>query len=63
MVGIAHSTIGNHHTGELLKRRNLMLWTIIVVLVILWLPGFFGRNISPSFPPTGRLHLQPQDGE
>ncbi len=30
-----------------------MLWTIIVILVILWLLGFFGRNISPSFPRTG----------
>ena len=30
-----------------------MLWTIIVVLVILWLLGFFGRNISPRFPKTG----------
>ncbi|MGD0005688.1 MAG: lmo0937 family membrane protein [Anaerolineaceae bacterium] len=30
-----------------------MLWTIIVILVILWLLGFFGRNISPNFPRTG----------
>jgi hypothetical protein len=30
-----------------------MLWTIIVILVILWLLGFFGRNIIPSFPRTG----------
>ncbi len=30
-----------------------MLWTIIVVLVVLWLLGFFGRNISPNFPKTG----------
>ena len=30
-----------------------MLWTIVVVLVILWLLGFFGRNISPNFPQTG----------
>ena len=29
------------------------MWTIVVVLVILWLLGFFGRNISPSFPKTG----------
>jgi len=35
------------------KRRNLMLWTIIVILVILWLLGFLGGNISPSFPKTG----------
>ncbi len=30
-----------------------MLWTIIVILLVLWLLGFFGRNISPSFPQTG----------
>jgi len=30
-----------------------MLWTIVVVLLILWLLGFFGRNISPRFPQTG----------
>ena len=30
-----------------------MLWTIIVILVILWLLGFFGHNISPKFPQTG----------
>jgi hypothetical protein len=30
-----------------------MLWTIIIILIILWLLGFFGRNISPSFPKTG----------
>jgi hypothetical protein len=29
------------------------MWTIIVVLVILWLLGFFGGNISPNFPKTG----------
>jgi hypothetical protein len=35
-----------------------MLWTIIVILVVLWLLGFFGRNISPSFPRTGSwIHL------
>ncbi|GAP13595.1 hypothetical protein LARV_01350 [Longilinea arvoryzae] len=30
-----------------------MIWTIIVILVVLWLLGFFGRNISPRFPRTG----------
>lgn len=30
-----------------------MLWTIIVILVILWLLGFFGSNISSGFPKTG----------
>ena len=30
-----------------------MLWTIIVILVILWLLGFLGGNIIPSFPKTG----------
>jgi hypothetical protein len=30
-----------------------MLWTIVVILVILWLVGFFGGSISPRFPRTG----------
>ncbi len=30
-----------------------MLWTIVVILVVLWLLGFLGGNISPSFPKTG----------
>jgi hypothetical protein len=30
-----------------------LIWLIIVVLVILWLLGFFGRRISPHFPQTG----------
>jgi hypothetical protein len=30
-----------------------MLWTIVVILVILWLLGFFGGSISPRFPRTG----------
>ena len=30
-----------------------MLWTIVVILLILWLLGFFGANISPSIPKTG----------
>ena len=35
-----------------------MLWTIVVILVVLWLLGFFGRNISPKFPKTGSwIHI------
>lgn len=30
-----------------------MLWTIVVILVILWLLGFFGRSVIPSLPQTG----------
>jgi hypothetical protein len=30
-----------------------MLWTIIVILVILWLLGFFGPSISSRLPRTG----------
>ena len=30
-----------------------MLWTIVVILIVLWLLGFFGRNVSPKFPKTG----------
>jgi Family of unknown function (DUF5670) len=35
-----------------------MLWTIIVILIILWLLGFFGRRISSRFPATGNwIHV------
>ena len=30
-----------------------MLWTIIVILFILWLVGFFGSSIHASIPQTG----------
>lgn len=30
-----------------------MIWTIIVILFVLWLLGFLGGNISPRFPKTG----------
>ena len=29
------------------------MWTIVVILLVLWVLGFFGRNISPKFPRTG----------
>ncbi len=35
-----------------------MLWTIVVILVILWLLGFFGRNVSLRLPRVGNwVHL------
>lgn len=35
-----------------------MLWTIVVILVILWLLGAFGGRLSPNFPKTGSwIHL------
>lgn len=34
------------------------MYTIIIVLVVLWLFGFFGSNISPRFPKTGNwIHI------
>jgi len=34
------------------------MWTIIIILLVLWLLGAFGRNISPSFPKTGNwIHI------
>lgn len=29
------------------------MWTIIIILLILWLLGFFGHGINPRFPRTG----------
>jgi len=34
------------------------MWTIVLILVILWLLGFFGRNVCPRFPKTGNwIHV------
>ena len=30
-----------------------MLWTIIAILIILWLFGFLGPNVIPSLPHFG----------
>lgn len=30
-----------------------MLWTIIVIILILWLLGAFGGRVFPRFPKTG----------
>lgn len=30
-----------------------MLWTIVVILVVLWLLGAFGGRLSSNFPKTG----------
>jgi hypothetical protein len=30
-----------------------MLWTIVVVLVILWLLGYLGPRVSSGFPKAG----------
>jgi hypothetical protein len=35
-----------------------MLWTIVVILLVLWLLGAFGKNISPKLPKTGSwIHI------
>ena len=31
------------------------MWTVIVVLFVLWLLGFFGPRFSSGFPKTGNL--------
>jgi len=37
------------------KRRNLMLTWIIVILLILWLLGYFGPNVFSGFPRSGNV--------
>ncbi len=29
------------------------MWTIIIILLILWLLGFFGHGVLPRIPRTG----------
>jgi hypothetical protein len=37
------------------KRSIFMLWTIVVILVVLWLLGFFGPRFLPSIPRSGNV--------
>ncbi len=32
-----------------------MLWTIIVILIVLWLLGAFGSRVSTRIPKTGGI--------
>jgi len=32
-----------------------MLWTIIVILLVLWLLGYFGPNLHARIPRTGNV--------
>jgi hypothetical protein len=32
-----------------------MLWTIVVILIVLWLLGFLGSSVSARIPKTGNL--------
>jgi uncharacterized membrane protein len=35
-----------------------MLWTIIIILLVLWLLGAFGGKISPKLPKSGSwIHI------
>ena len=37
------------------KRRNFMLTWIIVILLILWLLGYFGPNVYSGIPRSGNV--------
>lgn len=37
------------------KRRFLMLYTIVVILLILWLIGFLGPNVYSGIPRSGNV--------
>jgi hypothetical protein len=32
-----------------------MLWTIIIILLVLWLIGYFGPNLHSSVPRSGNV--------
>lgn len=34
------------------------MWTLIIILAVLWLLGAFGGRVSPRFPKTGSwIHI------
>jgi hypothetical protein len=53
VISIVSPSLSTDKQNQSFKRRNLMLWTIIVILIVLWLLGFLGSNISSSIPKTG----------
>ncbi len=32
-----------------------MFWTIVIILIVLWLLGAFGPRVYPRIPQTGNL--------
>jgi hypothetical protein len=53
-------TITWHHSAKYVSQKGEIsnMWTIILILVVLWLLGFFGGNISPRIPKTGNwIHV------
>lgn len=32
-----------------------MMWTIVAILVVLWLLGFLGPRVSSGFPKVGNI--------
>jgi hypothetical protein len=37
------------------KGETPMLWTIIVILIVLWLLGYFGPSIHARIPRSGNV--------
>ena len=33
--------------------RSINMWTVIIIIFVLWLLGAFGGNVIPNFPKTG----------
>jgi len=38
-----------------LRRRNLILTWIIIILLVLWLLGYFGPNVYAGIPRSGNV--------
>jgi uncharacterized membrane protein len=40
------------------KQEKMIMWTIIIIIFVLWLVGAFGGRVSSNFPKTGNwVHI------
>jgi hypothetical protein len=43
---------------DITLKGEILMWTIVVILLILWALGFFGPRVIPRIPRTGNfLHV------
>jgi uncharacterized protein DUF5670 len=52
---ITEAAVHMQYTSEAFKRRGFVLTWIIIILIVLWLLGYFGPNVFSGFPRMGNL--------
>ena len=52
-LGLAQYTQSYEESIQIEERKSDMLWTIIIILLVLWLLGAFGSRLYSNFPKPG----------